>query len=220
MSEHVDQAPTEIGRVKLFGEPTFPGDPPLASQRVFAYAAIHRDAAHQRDQLVDKLTMPNRKALRQALWSLGDLKDNLSIRADWIGYRQNGYAVDLIDFEYGGDLRAYSGPLLGGWADEWVTYHRVRLEQLFLKRTTLLMRTEANGRRWEEVAQHAESILCIEPTFEVAHRALMEAYWNLDLPDLALRQYQSLVEILQGQLGARPARETRDFYKLIKKEIE
>ncbi len=64
---------------------------------------------------------------------------------------------------------------------------------------------------------HARRLVTLDPLNEVAHRLLMQIYIQVGQHNAALKQYQSLEQILRKELEIDPQPETRVLYKQIRK---
>ena len=171
--------------IRLLGTIDLPVAVPHLPQALLAYLITHSQRMFHRDELVDALSLNNRKELRQHLWRLGPLKEACQIEGDFIGF--NGYPTDVIDFEFGGNLEAYGGPLLPGWQDDWALYQRVRLDMLFFDRAFSQMRIFLAGRRYEDVEKIAAMMLTIDPSFTPALRGMCESLEGRGLAEVAAR---------------------------------
>ena len=58
-------------------------------------------------------------------------------------------------------------------------------------------------------------MLAVDPSHESAHRRLMRCYSRLGQPYLALRQFNTCVEVLDRELGVGPSQETLKLQKQI-----
>lgn len=154
-------------------------------QALLAYLITHSQRMFHRNELIDALTLKDRKELSQHLWRLGPLKEAFLIEGDFIGF--NGYPTDVIEFEFGGNLEAYGGPLLPGWQDDWALYQRVRLDLLFFDRAYSQMKLYLAGRQFEDVEKTAAMMLRIDPSFTPALRGMCESLEGRGLAEVAAR---------------------------------
>jgi DNA-binding SARP family transcriptional activator len=58
-------------------------------------------------------------------------------------------------------------------------------------------------------------MLAVDPCNEGAHRMLMRCYARLGQPQLAQRQYQTCIQVLNRQLGIPASPETTELYRQI-----
>lgn len=172
--------------IKLLGKIDFTEKFPYQSQSLLAYLVIHHHRPHHRDELVDALTLNNRLALRQILWQLGPMKKRaLTIDGEFIGF--NGYPADVIKFEDEADLDFYQGPLLPGWQNDWVIWHRVRLDLLFFERAHTQMNDALRGNRHDDVEMLAKKMLAIDPLYSPALNGICASLEARGLNDVAAR---------------------------------
>lgn len=172
--------------ITLLGTINFNADISHRSQSLLAYLLLHRHRSHHRDELVDILLLNNRKELRQTLWAIGDLKDEVCIiDGDFIGF--NGYPTDIHAFEFDEDLDIYQGPLLPGWQEDWVLWHRVRLDLLFFERAHTQMNAALKENRHADVERLARKMLMIDPYYSPALRGIYRSLEARGLQDVAAR---------------------------------
>lgn len=172
--------------ITLLGKINFPIDISHRSQSLLAYLIVHRHRPHHRDELVDALLLSNRKELRQTLWAIGPLKAEVFlIEGDFIGF--NGYPVDVHAFEFEDDLDAYQGPLLPGWQEDWVLWHRVRLDLLFFERAHTQMNAALKENRHADVERLARKMLMIDPYYSPAMNGIYASLEARGLHDVAAR---------------------------------
>jgi DNA-binding SARP family transcriptional activator len=172
--------------IKLLGRIDFTEEFPYRCQSLLAYLIVHRHRAYHRDELVDALTFNNRKELRQVLWQLGPMRDQVfMIEGEFIGF--NGYPTDVSKFEYEGDLDFYRGPLLPGWQNDWVIWHRVRLDLLFFERAHTQMNDALRGNRHDDVERLARKMLVIDPLYSPALTGICASLEARGLHDVATR---------------------------------
>lgn len=110
----------------------------------------------------------------------------------------------------------YRGDFLEGVAnDEWGVLRREALRRTFLAALSALGRLYSREAAYGRAAEVFRALLNADPLLEEAHRELMRAYTLQGERGLALRHYQSLVELLQRELGVRPAPETTALYQAL-----
>ena len=110
----------------------------------------------------------------------------------------------------GRTLARRRGPLGAGLADgDWLLAHEDRVRAAWSEAM------EALARRWAAVGAPGEALpvvdrlLAVEPLRESAHRVRLEALAACGERARALAHYDALVALLDRELGAPPARETR-----------
>ena len=75
-------------------------------------------------------------------------------------------------------------------------------------------------KRHAEAAEAYRKAIAHDRFLEEAHRELMRCYVALGERGRALKHYEDLVELLEEELGARPAPETRAFYERLRADEE
>jgi DNA-binding SARP family transcriptional activator len=177
--------------------------------------------------------------LRKALWQLRktiepdtDCADSiLRADADWIHVAPEAALwADVIVFEdvfdevrdsTGTDRSAarvqslekaaalYTGDLLENWYQEWCLMERERLRDMFLRLMDRLVRCCEQRGTYDTGIQHGLRLLRIDPARERTHRQLMRLRARAGNRTGALRQYERCAEVLDQELGVRPATATR-----------
>ncbi len=99
--------------------------------------------------------------------------------------------------------------------DEWATLRREELKRKNLAALNTLGDLLAESGEYEHAIEIFSRLLATDNLVEDAHRSLMRCYALQGERGLALRQYQTLVEILQGELGTVPSAETTELYRSI-----
>lgn len=186
-----------------------------------------------------------RKNLRNLLWSLrttvgaslieGD--ERLALRADlWADVRQFEQAYrELANLELAtaNDTRIvalaaglhelYRGPLLDGVAlddapdlELWLSSERERLQQNYLAALNRLVECHRAAARWNDVISIARAALSHDALQETLHQALMEAHARQGERAEALRQHETLRDLLDRELGVAPLPETEALRSAIR----
>ncbi len=104
-------------------------------------------------------------------------------------------AIGLLD---GGDL-------LPGWYDDWVLFHRERLEHLRLRALEALARASLRAGRTDDAVLAAAAALRIEPLHEGAVLLLVAACLAAGSPVEAVRHFHAYRRRLEHELGIRPS---------------
>jgi DNA-binding SARP family transcriptional activator len=108
---------------------------------------------------------------------------------------------------------------LGGEEDagDWLAEHRTRVEIAWGDGMEALARLHTA--RGDSVGATAvlEALVAAEPLREAAHRALMAGYVAAGEPARALAHYDALSALLDREVGASPARETRALAESIRR---
>ena len=188
-------------------------------------------------------TNVSRKYLRNALWKLrsvfqsvgAQLEDYLLVNDDSIAFQTSGpYQLDVETFEallattrnlQGEELNQdqaqqmkkaidlYDGDLLEGVDEEWCLYERERLSLLHLNSLLKLMVYHRSHHMYTLGLEYGERILAFDNTRENVHREMMQLYWLLGEPQLALVQYHHCEQILRDQVGVEPNDDTKYLYQ-------
>ena len=210
--------------------------PTRKGEALLAYLALAPQRGHARDTLTallwgDASDQSARASLRQTLFLIGKAFDRSAIETDGrtVVLARGTLDIDVLEFERSsangaaeGLERAaelYRGELLAGIVvnepsfEEWLVAERERLRERIIEvlaRLVTVYRARGNADR---AIQAALRLTALDPLEEDAHRVLMSLYADTGRRAAALRQYQSCVEVLQRELGAEPASETRVLYR-------
>ncbi len=102
-------------------------------------------------------------------------------------------------------------------AEDWLVVHQDRVRTAWADgMDALAAQYQARGQHQEVIAV-CEQLLAREPLREGAHRLLMQALAAVGEPARALAHYDSLTALLQREVGARPAAETRALAEQIRR---
>lgn len=112
----------------------------------------------------------------------------------------------------------YTGDLLENWYPEWCLRERERLQNLLLRMLDRLTRCCEQRERYDAGIQYGLRTLRIDPARERTHRHLMRLRARSGNRTAALRQYEQCAEVLDRELGVRPATATRQLYEQIKND--
>lgn len=176
--------------------------------------------------------------LRQAFRSVGASVDDLiSLQEEYIAFLDtDSYQLDIDQFESAARLclyesgselsddkvallenavELYNGDLLEGIYEDWCLYERERLRLAFLNILTRLMDHHSRKGSYERGLGYGKRILLLDPTREKVHRQIMLIHWLSGSRESALLQYRSCCNILQTELGLKPAQETQQLYETI-----
>lgn len=178
-----------------------------------------------------------RLSLRVALASLRrqleppGVPQGVVIHADRVSVRLNASFVsnDVIEFlarldsaEAASDPAArtqalqdavdlYRGELLAGYYEEWVLSQREHLADLYAQALNALIDALAQAGELDRAALYARRAVQMDPLCEEAHLRLMQLQVAVGRPSAARRQYQALEQVLDEELGERPAPAVRAF---------
>lgn len=137
--------------------------------------------------------------------------------------------IDVVRFEQCCDqatpaaleeaITLYRGEFLEGFAldeeafEDWLVGERRRLNERQLQALNALLIHYMDTARHERAVDIAVKLLVLDPLQEAVHRTLIHCYQAQGRLRAALRQYRSLREILQRELGAAPAADTEQLYR-------
>ena len=99
--------------------------------------------------------------------------------------------------------------------DDWVLFERDRLGRLYVTGLQALSIGYEEQGDYRNAIRYAQAMLSYDPLQESVHRRLMRLYHRSGDRAAALRQYETLCELLERELGAEPLRETRQLYEQI-----
>jgi DNA-binding SARP family transcriptional activator len=230
--------------IRLFGAPSVdvggaavPWDESRKALELLAWLCLHGPAEVDREVCAGVLWPDSDRkhalgSLRRALHVLGQFmrREACRLQADRraIALDVRDARVDVVEFDSAilrGDeasltsaVEVYRGPLLQGWATEWVCEHRAAREQKWL---TALQRlaTGLIARGAPELAlPHLQRLLVADPLREAAACALMGIHASAGRYVDAIRVYQSLRAQLNVHLELEPDRDTTELYAAIRRQ--
>jgi DNA-binding SARP family transcriptional activator len=102
-------------------------------------------------------------------------------------------------------LELLSKDILPDWYDDWVILERERFRHLRLHALEALCVRCTAERRFELAIESGLAAVAQEPLRESAHRELIKAHLAEGNRAEALRQFQSLRDLLQTDLGVEPS---------------
>jgi predicted ATPase/DNA-binding SARP family transcriptional activator len=110
---------------------------------------------------------------------------------------------------YGGDfLEEFLG-------SEWVLGKQDELRGAYQETLTELGRLLFSEGHFAEAAKAYRKVISRDRYSEAAHRQLMRCYARMGERGRALKHYESLIELLDEDLGAKPAPETLELYEVV-----
>ena len=190
-----------------------------------------------------RTTAQSRKYLRQGLWRIhtalgradGEL---LLVDPDWIQVNERALGwLDIAEFDAaltrvkgirGRDLTAraaqdlrrasdlYSGDLLEGWYQDWCIYERQRVKARYIAMLEKLLEYSEAHRQLEDALYFGDRILDNDRAHERTHLRMMRVHYLSGDRTAALRQFQQCADVLDQELGARPASRTIALYDQIR----
>src|SRR5262249_49666537 len=215
--------------------------PTRKAQALLAYLAVRPEGRYTRNKLAAMFwggagKEQARQSLRQGLSSLRNAFARfhprvLVVESDRVTLDRSSIDVDVVEFERlsaRGTLRdleqaaaLYVGDLLDGVDvseepfEEWLRGERLRLREIAVHVLTRLLQRQAKSGSRESAIQTAVGLLALDPLREETHRTLMRLYAREGRLGDALRQYQTCVNVLRGELGVEPSEERRRVYREI-----
>jgi DNA-binding SARP family transcriptional activator len=228
----------------LYGEQSIALSHSLRQQALLAYLVLHRAAPQSRLAVASALwpDSPERRAqsslrnlLHQLRQSLPGADSFLVATSQTIQWRNDGpFVLDVDQFEQAlneaertvdpAGVRAaleravalYTGDLLPGCYDEWMTPRRQQLRQTYTSALERLVQLLAQTLDYPTAIQVAWRLQQVDPLSEDAYRHLMELYTLAGNRAEALRCYALCVEVLDEELGVEPDASTQELYARIR----
>jgi WD40 repeat protein/DNA-binding SARP family transcriptional activator len=216
--------------------------PSRAGQSLLAYLLLTAGTAHRRERLAGLLWPDTsdenaRHNLRTELWRIRkaigspppakaeyllteDLTITFNPEADyWLDADQLQQPTPIDDGlgDLANQLALYEGELLPGFYDEWVVLEREHLQALFEHKMKQLLEALCREQRWAAVLEWSECWIALGQTPEPAYRALMVAYASLGDRTKVVATFERCLAVLETELGAEPAAETRAEYEQLLK---
>ncbi|HEX6386014.1 MAG TPA: BTAD domain-containing putative transcriptional regulator [Anaerolineae bacterium] len=105
-------------------------------------------------------------------------------------------------------------------ADEWCQPQREALRRQYLAGLLSLGELLFAENLYERAAETYHQVIALDELLEEAHRGLIRCQSRLGERGLALRQYETLVELLADELGVEPAPETSALYRKLQRGQE
>jgi len=210
--------------------------PTRKSEALLAYLALAPQRGYAREALTvllwgDVSDQSAGASLRQTLFLIRKTLDQNVIVTEGrsVALAPGALEIDVVEFERCGAndgpaaleraAEFYRGDLLAGIAvnessfEEWLLAERERLRERYIDVLTRLVTIYGERGNPDRAIQAALRLAALDPLEEATHRALMRLYANAGRRAAALRQYQSCVSVLQRELGAEPAAETKEIYR-------
>ena len=110
----------------------------------------------------------------------------------------------------------YKGDLLEGLYQDWCLYERERFKHMYLIMLDKLMDYYEAHNDYEAALTYGLCNLRYDQARERTHRRLMRLYYLTGDRTKALRQYDRCMEILNQELGVKPAKRTLALYERIR----
>jgi len=211
--------------------------PYLKAEALFYYLAA-TNRLHSRAALASLFwsTSPEKQArnsLRNALYTIRrGLKpaNPLIVNRDTIQLNTEAIQLDIPHFQTGIEqatgattlaqaLSLWRGAFLDGLQlpdtptfEDWLLEQRTRYETLYRQGLSQLSQLYATEQRWPEARRTIEKLLAIDPLYEPGHQQMMQLYLQTGNRAAALRQYETLRQLLVDELGIDPAPETQALH--------
>src|SRR5688572_26497485 len=199
---------------------------------LLAYLALAAGKPHARERLAtllwgDSSEQQARTSLRQALTALrrGLPEADAVIATDTESVRlaPSALQVDALDFERAvalgtveslqSGLQLYRGDLLDGFSadapafEQWLVAERERLRGLAVQALSALFEFQRRLGLSDAAVETAARLVALDPLREETQRDLIRLYLQQGRMVEALRQYQSVRQVLARELGVQPAPE-------------
>lgn len=203
---------------------------PSSLQSLLAYLLVGVEKSHLRRHLAftfwpdstEKQAFTNlRNQLHRLRSALPDPDSYLEADRTHIAWRpESATEVDVWHFDraYGSQdwaraVDLYRGNLLPGLYDEWILAERDLLRDRFLQSVENLISAQESSGELRLAVATARKLLRHDPLNEPTYRRLMRLYQALGDRASAVAAYQTCVDVLQNELGARPSAETEAAYQ-------
>lgn len=185
---------------------------------------------------IEKNFHPTISHIRKALNSKQSLKQNFLVFRDG-AYQLNpefSYSIDTEDFENlineaekakrGKDNETfrkkvevaheiYRGEFMSGVYDDWAEERRIYYAEQHSRLLSALAKLSFKERKWSNALKFSKEILREDPFREDAHRLVMKTLAAQGKPAAVQKQFESLKELLDKELGVEPAPETLNTYQ-------
>jgi DNA-binding SARP family transcriptional activator len=230
-----------LGGFQLF---SMQGDPVALTARkpraLLAYLALSPGRPHARERLAtllwgDSSDQQARTSLRQALTAvrrgLPEADSVISADTDCVALAPSALEVDALVFEQAvglgtvealqSGLQLYRGDLLDGFSadapafEQWLVAERERLRGLAVQALSALFEFQRRLGLSDAAVETAARLVALDPLREDTQRDLIRLYLQQGRMVEALRQYQSVRQVLARELGVQPAPETEQLYREI-----
>jgi predicted ATPase/DNA-binding SARP family transcriptional activator len=217
---------------------------------LLAFLAFHRERVYSRETLIgmhwpEDDGEAGRRKLRLALTSLrrqlelaGDPARRV-ILADRLTVQLNPGAVttDVAEFEAalaaadsarGAEqialckraLTLYSGPLLPGYYEPWITAQMLYLEERYFHLSDQLIGLQQRAGDLDGAIETAGRALSMDPLREETHQNLMRLYAAAKRPVDVVRQYRALERLLKEAWYEAPSAETTALMKALTERVQ
>jgi predicted ATPase/DNA-binding SARP family transcriptional activator len=145
-------------------------------------------------------------AINPARWAATDVAqfEAALLRAEAAGSANAGSGSDTRRRResYERAVGLYSGPLMPGYNEAWVSAERERLEERYRTALQRLVRIAAEDRAYDKALDLARRVLSLDPDREGAHRDLIRLHLLTGNQKAALRQFRELEERVRNTTPA------------------
>lgn len=107
----------------------------------------------------------------------------------------------------------YCGDYVQSFYGTWYKARREELRHVYIEASCQLASITWEREEIEESIKHWQRLLAVDGCIEEAHYGLMRCFFYQNKRELALRQYQCCVDILQKELGTLPGRQIQKLYQ-------
>lgn len=196
---------------------------PQSREKLAALLWPEEDGATARGRLRRTLHELNHRAGADIIVAQGDalaIDPGSGLRTDLAEFRRLATSPDADDLAAAAEVGAdefLSGLVLdrAGDLDAWIGFQRETLRQDLADVLGRLDEARAAAGDLHGAISAAQRRLALDPLQEPVHRRLMELYARAGQPAAALRQYETLVRLLDEELGTAPAAETAAAFRAI-----
>jgi len=128
-------------------------------------------------------------------------------------------AAQIAELEAAAAL--YTGDMLPGFYEEWVSSERHRFTDLHANLLRRIGKQLVNIGEYERAIEYFRTALASDPLSEGMHRTLIRLYMACQRPAAAQRQYETLKAVLARELRTTPSAQTQDLArKLTERTVE
>ena len=142
------------------------------------------------------------------------LKPDGDLTGDTIAGLEQGIALYQGDFLHSFSLRDSDN------FNEWAIEQAEALQRLLAAALKRVTAHHYEGQNWDAALAYGHRWLNLDPLYEVAHCRLMQIYAAAGQWTAVHNQYQSLVDLLERELGASPQPETETLYQTLCRQRE
>ncbi len=214
-----------------------------AKAREIVFYLLARDAVTKEQLALDLYPDASPEQLRSTLHRVLHHARSALGKSDWILFQDEqyrfhrglSYAYDVERFAQAlaeanarknGDayldalqraVNLYNGDFLPDVESEWAVTERATRREQFLDAATKLGQGFYDAARYADAGAVYEKILAHDNWNEDAHRARMQCFAKAGDVPRALRQYETLRQILRDEFQTEPSRETKLLYEKLKR---